>query len=253
MMKSCFFPRFGKSSVTMSAILVWVFFPMGCADATAGQGDRVILLHGLGRSQYSMLILAHRLRKAGFDVENIDYPSTRMSVPELVGFLHDKLSECCRNDLGKIHFVTHSMGGILTRAYLSRYRPKNLGRVVMLSPPNRGSPLVDRFKENPLFQWALGPAATQLGTGSGSLPNRLGPADFELGIITGNRTFNPIGAWLIAGEDDGTVPVDSARLQGMAAFLVVPHGHTFIMDSAAVAREIVEFLRHGSFSETVPE
>jgi triacylglycerol lipase len=252
MMKKGFFKLRG-AAVFFGTMFFLLFSFAGDADSTATQRDKVVLLHGLGRSHYSMLLLAHRLNEAGFDVENVDYPSTQMSVLELVEFLHDKLSTCCLEGSGKIHFVTHSMGGILTRAYIFRHRPANLGRVVMLSPPNRGSPLVDRFEENPLFQWALGPAATQLGTGDDSLPNRLGPADFDLGVITGNRTLNPIGSWLITGDDDGTVPVNSARLQGMAAFLVVPHAHTFIMNSSEVAREIVEFLRHGRFLETVSE
>jgi hypothetical protein len=144
--------------------------------------------------------------------------------------------------------VTHSLGGIMLRAFLEEHRPDNLGRVVMLSPPNQGTELVDRFGDHPWFRRASGPTAQELGTQPSSLPKRLGPADFELGIITGDVSYNPITSWMITGADDGVVAVDSARLEGMTDFLVVPRSHTFIMNSGKVTKEIVHFLEHGSFS-----
>ncbi len=162
--------------------------------------------------------------------------------------LDGEVEQCCLSSEKPLHFVTHSLGGILVRAYLAQKRPDNLGRVVMLSPPNQGSQLVDELRDSPLFQWATGPAGQELGTDPSNLPNRLGPADFEVGIITGSRSLNPLTSWLVTGEDDGKVSVESAQLEGMADFLVVPNTHTFIMNSSQVALEVVHFLEQGSFS-----
>ena len=119
------------------------------------------------------------------------------------------------------------------------------GRVVMLAPPNGGSPLVDKVRENAIFVHFAGPAAAELGT---ELPERLGPVDFEVGVIAGDRSWNPLGSWLIPGDDDGTVAVESARIEGMADFRVVPSTHTFIMRSPEVASEMLHFLATGRFS-----
>jgi triacylglycerol lipase len=219
-------------------------------DASPGAQarDQVVVLHGLGRSARGMWLLARRIENAGFEVHNLDYPSTKEPIPELVERLAEHVDTCCSSPERSVHFVTHSLGGVLVRAYFQKKRPSNLGRVVMLSPPNQGSELVDPFSSHPLFRWMTGPVAHVLGTGSESLPRRLGPADFELGIITGNRSINPMASWMITGEDDGTVSVESARLAGMADFLVVPKTHTFIMNSSEVAGEVVHFINNGEFS-----
>ena len=210
---------------------------------------QVVVLHGLGRSSASMLLLARRLADAGYEVHNLDYPSTDATVDQLLSLLDSEIEECCLNSGKPLHFVTHSLGGILVRAYLAEKRPEGLRRVVMLSPPNQGSELVDEWRQSPLFRWATGPVGQELGTEAESLPNRLGPADFELGIITGSRSLNPLTSWIVTGDDDGKVSVETAQLKGMAAFLVVPNTHTFIMNSSEVAEEVIHFLEHGSFSE----
>jgi hypothetical protein len=136
------------------------------------------------------------------------------------------------------------------RAYLSNNRPDNLGRVVMLSPPNKGSDVVDFFGEYRLFSYFFGPAAAELGTDPNSLPNRLGPADFEVGIITGDRTIDPISSWIIDGDDDGKVSIEQAKLEGMAAFRVVHVSHAFIMKDPGVVSEVIYFLQNGRLSQS---
>ena len=232
--------------LTLLAALVTILPTIRVGAELLGQ---VVVLHGLGRSSLSMWLLANRLTQAGFEVHNFDYPSTQASVQELVGVLSNQVEQCCLSSEKPLHFVTHSLGGILVRAYIAQKRPHNLGRVVMLSPPNQGSQLVDELRDSPLFQWATGPAGQELGTNSSDLPNRLGRADFEVGIITGSQSLNPLASWLVTGEDDGQVSVESAQLEGMADFLVVPNTHTFIMNSSQVAREVIHFLEHGSFSQ----
>jgi pimeloyl-ACP methyl ester carboxylesterase len=214
----------------------------------AAHGEAAVLLHGLGRSHRSMGRLAHALRAAGYAVENVGYPSTQQPLEKLVhGWVRPAVDRLSAHGATRIHFVTHSMGGILVREYLRKARPPNLGRVVMLAPPNAGSEIVDRFGGFRLFAWVLGPAALQLGTSAEHGPQRFGPADFPLGIITGNRSLNPLLDHVFADANDGKVTVSSARLDGMSDFRVLPLGHTFIMQRRAVIDEALHFLAHGRF------
>jgi len=139
------------------------------------------------------------------------------------------------------------LGGIVLRYYLKENQLHNLGRVVMLSPPNQGSELVDNLRDNILFKIVTGPSGQQLGTASSSVPITLGPVDFELGIIVGNRSLNLILSHLIPGEDDGRVSVERSKVEGMADFLIVPQAHPFIMNSPEVIEQTVYFLEHGRF------
>jgi hypothetical protein len=194
--------------------------------------------------------MANRLTVAGYKVVNLSYPSRKEKIETLVDILHKEMQACCLEKSTRLHFVTHSLGGILVRGYLSNNRPENLGRVVMLSPPNKGSDVVDYFEEYSLFKYFFGPAAAELGTGQDSFPNRLGPADFEVGIITGNRTIDPISSWIIDGDDDGKVSVEQAQLEGMADFMVVQVSHAYIMENQDVVNEVIYFLQNGRFSLT---
>lgn len=229
------------------AICVLLGILCGCAPRPPEGAQSVVVVHGLGRTSVSMTILSSRLRDAGFRVVNFGYPSTSEELETLVDRLESELARCCEHEAGTVHFVTHSMGGVLVRSYLDRQSQPHQGRVVMLSPPSQGSELVDAFADSPMLRAMLGPTGSQLGTDSTAIPNRLGPVQFSLGIITGNRSLNPLYSWLIPGPDDGKVGVDRARVEGAADFLVVPASHTFIMNRADVAEEVVHFLRNGRF------
>lgn len=210
----------------------------------------VILLHGLARTNWSMHKMAGALTAAGYHVNNIDYPSREKTIEQLAGqVIVQGLKQCSFDGMGKIHFVTHSMGGIIVRYYLKNYEVEKLGRVVMLSPPSRGSEVVDELRDTVFFKWFNGPAGQQLGTGPDSLPLQLGPIDYPVGVITGDRHlfFDAHHAALIPGKDDGKVSVERAKLTGMTDFLIVPYAHTFIMDKKQVINETIYFLRHGRF------
>jgi pimeloyl-ACP methyl ester carboxylesterase len=219
----------------------------GVSHSEAQARASVVLLHGLARSKGSMSDLEDALSARGYRVINLDYPSTRHPIDDLVAILEGEIDRCCRAGPAPVHFVTHSLGGILVRAYLARNEFERLGRVVMLSPPNRGSELVDAFGDHPLYELVLGPAGQELGTDEASVPRALPPVDFDLGIITGDQNINPVGAWLIPGASDGAVSVESARVAGMKDFLVLSENHTFIMQSPRVEEEIFHFLEHGRF------
>lgn len=237
--------RLLRAAAALPALLL-VAQPVAAESETPSPPNRgtVILLHGLGRSVGSMAPLERALRSDGYAVRNVGYPSRSASLEQLTAHL---ASEVARTDPdAPVHFVTHSMGGILVRAFLDENRPENLGRVVMLAPPNGGSEWVDAMG-SPILA-LLGPAAGQLGTDAESAPRRLGPVDFELGVMIGNRSWNPVGSWLIPGDDDGTVSVESARIQGMKDFRVVPATHTFIMRSPEVIADVAHFLEHGVFA-----
>ena len=199
------------------------------------------------RSAMSMRPLARRLEREGFAVHNVGYPSWRLDPERLLARLEDELVPFRTAPAGSIHFVTHSLGGILLRAWLAREPLASLGRVVMLAPPNAGSEVVDRLSGwRPLLA-LLGPTGQLLGTGDGAWPGGLPPAGFEVGIIAGTRSINPLFSALLPGANDGSVSVASTRLVGAAAFLTVPHSHTFIMRSRRVHDEVVGFIRTGSF------
>jgi triacylglycerol lipase len=224
--------------------------PISAREAARSQvsarGELVVLLHGLGRTRVSMGTLQEALTRDGYRVINLGYPSRDHPVEALADTLARSLRLCCQDEPGPIHFVTHSMGGIVVRAYRQRHGDPRMGRVVMLSPPNHGSEVVDRLPD-PLLGMAMGPAALQLGTDTASVPRSLPPADFDLGIIVGDGSLNPLfSAWL-PGADDGKVSVSSAWLEGADAFLVVPYSHTFIMRRAEVIEQVVAFLRTGAF------
>lgn len=231
---------------------------LASAFATAEQAEEdmtqakhnapVVLLHGLARTENSMNLLAEALRQAGYEVCNLYYPSTEHPVEELVKKTVLPAVELCA--MGRpVHFVTHSMGGILVR-YLHSIAPEvTMGRTVMLAPPNQGSELVDELGQLTLFTWINGPAGQQMGTGEDSLPLSLGPADFEVGIIAGTRSLNPILSNLIPGEDDGKVSVKSARLEGMSDYIQVAATHTFMMRDEEVIRQSLHFLANGHFDQ----
>lgn len=220
------------------------------APAAGSERECVILLHGLARTGRSMAKLAAFLDRQGYRTVNIDYPSRTRPVDILAETV---LPEAVRQCAGacKIHFVTHSMGGIMVRYYLARHRVPRLGRVVMLSPPNQGSEVVDRLKNNPVFRWLNGPAGRQLGTDARSIPNTIGPPDYDVGIITGDRTINPILSLMIPGPDDGKVSVKSAQLDGMKDFLIVHRTHPLIMNAPRVMEQTARFLKTGCFDTSL--
>lgn len=225
-----------------------VTFAADSAPAThaPSQADYVVLLHGMARTERSMAPMAERIAVEGYRVFNVGYPGRKLAPDDLVAVLRSSLEECCA-EAERLHFVTHSLGGILVRAHLAGAPDPRVGRVVMMSPPNQGTDLVDLLGETWLFETLMGPTAMQMGTGPDSLPSRLPPADFELGIIAATGSIIPFGSMLIPGEDDGIVPLCRMWLDGAADTLIVPNSHSLMMHSEDVADQVVAFLANGRF------
>jgi triacylglycerol lipase len=231
---------------TLLYLLVPLFFAL---PLQAQEG--VVLLHGLCRTDSSMNKMERCLKDAGFIVENVGYPSRTAKVEDLSDdAIGPALESPALKDCPRIHFVTHSMGGILVRSYFSRHTFDRLGRVVMLGPPNQGSEVVDTLKSWSAFRKLNGPAGSELGTEADSTPNTLGPVNFECGIIAGDRSVNWINSLaMIDGKDDGKVSVERTKVAGMKEHLVVHATHTFMMRNKKVIASTIHFLKEGTFSQ----
>ena len=209
--------------------------------------EYVILLHGLARSDRSFRKLASVLNKKGYHTINCGYPSRKYRIDTLAQHaISDALSHCPKGS--KVNFVTHSMGGILVRQYLSTNLIENLGRVIMLGPPNKGSEVVDSLRSISGFKLFNGPAGIQLGTETDSVPNKLGAADFDLGIIAGTRSINIILSTMLPNQNDGKVSVENTKLAGMKDHICLPVTHPFMMKNNTAINQVLHYLNHGQFS-----
>jgi hypothetical protein len=238
---------FMRSPIILAFALFMAF--LSRSTMASNSPDHVILLHGLCRTSCSMAVMEKALTQAGYKVWNIDYPSRTATIGQLAETVVGRAVADCENDgATRIHFVTHSLGGILVRSYLAGHAIANLGRVVMLGPPNQGSEVVDKLGGWRLFKKINGPAGNELGTGKDSVPNKLGTANFCAGIIAGNRSINWINSCLIPGRDDGKVSVKRTKLAGMADWIQLPVSHPFIMRNSTAIRQTICFLREGKFA-----
>jgi hypothetical protein len=241
---------FIKNNSTLCILLLNLILPVFSVSANDDTGF-VVLLHGLARSDVSFNKMEKSLQQEGYITCNIAYPSTEYSIEKLAShFVLPDIKRCIRGEYKNINFVTHSMGGIVVRYLSTQKLPFKINRVVMLSPPNKGSEVVDVLGDLWLFQVINGPAGLQLSTSDDSLPNTLGVPEFELGIITGNQSINLILSSIIEGVDDGKVSIESAKLEGMKDFLVVEASHPFIMQNDTVIEQTKYFLKNKSFRHT---
>ncbi len=209
--------------------------------------DGVILLHGIGRTHRNMDFIEKNLAAGGYNTCNLSYPSTQNNIAENADFVHEKCKEFISRTPGKLHIVGFSMGGLVARALISRHRPENLGRVVMIGTPNHGSEIADLLNRNKVFRLIYGPAGQQLITENEGYKSQLGTVDFELGIIAGKSTFHPLASIVFKRESDGIVSVESTKIEGMKDHIVIPLSHTLLPVAKQASVLTLRFLETGSF------
>ncbi len=211
--------------------------------------DCVVLIHGVNRSWRAMRPMARALQLGGFNTVNVDYPSRSGTVDKIAPMaVGNGTAQCRAMGAETIHFVTHSIGGILVRFEQERSPIPELGRVVMLAPPNQGSEIVDKTRFLPGAGLVGGQALLQLGTSDDDVPAQLGAVDYEVGVIAGTGTINPWMSAMLPNPDDGKVSLARTRVEGMADFLIVGDNHRYIVEDEIVIRNTLRFLMTGTFS-----
>jgi hypothetical protein len=229
-------------------LLLLLFVTPALRAATTTEPDCVVLLHGIGMQGYVMKRIETALTAQGYRVVNVSYPSRDQPFEKLAGeYLPRQLQAHDVARAPRLNFVTHSMGSLLVRKLLQDARPANLGRVVMIGPPNHGSTAADEAQQYALLSEFMGENLARLGTGDNSIVSTLGPADFEVGIIAGEVAINPVFGGVLTGKNDGAVTVESAKLEGMRDFIVVPYSHTVMLWRDEVIQQTIAFLAEGHF------
>lgn len=236
----------------LKRLLLTVFGVVGFASVSHAEkpshGEQVVLLHGIARSASHMKDLEEFLEDKGYTVYNLDYPSTNHTLEQLTSIVAADIADKISADK-PVHFIGYSMGGIVTRAVLNKFRPDNLGRVVQLASPNKGSEVADFLKDNWLYEKVYGPAGKQLVTDGAGIDELLGKVDYELGVVAGTFSIDPVSSSLIPGDDDGKVSVESTKVEGMRDHVLVYASHTFFPQNENVHRHALEFLRNGVFTK----
>jgi pimeloyl-ACP methyl ester carboxylesterase len=216
---------------------------------SGASSDGVVLLHGVARTSRSLNRIEIALQGSQFATLNLDYASRKKPLDALAADIAPDVARFAERIGGSIHFVGHSMGGLLIRVYLANYRPPRLGRVVMLGTPNGGSEVADVLQRLAIYRAFYGPAGLQLSTQQDSALQALPPVDYDLGIVAGVGTIDPISSFLILPRpNDGKVSVQRTRLDGMSDHTIVRASHSGLLRHPAAIKQTIAFLREGRFA-----
>jgi pimeloyl-ACP methyl ester carboxylesterase len=221
--------------------------------ATPVRSEGVVLLHGIGRNHRWLKRLERALRQAGYATLNLDYASRKKPLELLAADIDGAIRQFAGETCGPLHFVGHSMGGLLARVYIAKYRPERLGRVVMLGTPNGGSEIADHLHDFALYRAYYGPAGQQLTTRLDSALTSLPPPDYDVGVVAGNRSIAPVASlFRMPKPNDTMVSVKSSRLDGMADHVVVKASHAGLPYHGKAIEQAIAFLRAGRFKASSP-
>lgn len=209
--------------------------------------ETVVLLHGIARTERSMNHIENALKKANYQVFNIGYPSTELTIENCARFVENRLKEQNLNQFEKVHFVTHSMGGLVTLYLLKENKLPNLGYVVMLGPPNQGSEYADFLEQNLLYRKVFGPAGQQLTTTYVQSNPIVQRVDYHVGVIAGTAWIDPISVAVMPKPHDGKVSVVSTHILGESDHIAMDTTHLSMIFDKAVINQILYFLEHGYF------
>jgi len=224
------------------------------SEAVNGSGrrphDGVVLLHGISRTARSLHKMQAAIQASGFATLNPGYASRRKTLEALAEDIHSDVGRFAGTIEGSVHFVCHSMGGLLARVYLVKYRPKRLGRLVMLGTPNGGSEIADRLKNFKTYRAWFGPAGQQLVTRRDAATKAMfASTDYPVGIIAGNRSIYPIAsALLLPRPNDGRVSVENTKLDGMTDHIVIGASHPWLVRNTQAIEQTIAFLKEGRFT-----
>jgi len=208
-------------------------------------GHVVIFLHGLGRSSKSMSPIMKGLTDKSQTPVPFEYPSTQVSLADCAEYLAKVIASL--DQVERISFVVHSMGGLVVRRYLQDHKDPRHHRFVMLGTPNQGADLADMLHKNFLFKAVYGPAGQELVSKEDGTIASLPVPDFPFGVIAGGKGDGAGYNKILKGDNDGTVTVESTRLDGASDFMVVPRIHSFLMNDPAVIEAVNCFLEIGRF------
>lgn len=220
---------------------------------TESRNEDVVLIHGILRTRYSMRPVARHLVRRGYRTFLFGYPSRREPIAESADRLAAWLKEKGLPAEGRpLHFVTHSMGGLVARDCLTRHDIEGAGKLVQLTPPNQGSCRARQLRDLWLFRILFGPAGQELTDGPEGFHSRCGVPDVPIGIIAGGRGDERGLARVFKlpapGDNDNTVLVRETFLDGAADHIVLPFRHSFLMYFRTVKDQIVHFMESGRFS-----
>lgn len=214
------------------------------------KSEHVILLHGLGRGAHVMRKLNSYLMLQGYQSHNIDYPSRSAKIETLAEGIYKQIQPLLTQKENPVHFIGHSLGGILIRYILQTFEVNNLGRVVMIAPPNHGSEVAEYMKKFSFYRRTFGPAGLQLGTKQNAFLQSLHDPNYEVGVIAGDRSIDLLFSWLLLpGPNDGKVTIESTKLRGMCDHITVHAPHPFIPSFQSAIDQAHHFIKHGRFSK----
>ena len=210
--------------------------------------EDVILVHGFARSSRDMRVLAKALRKQGYNTHQINYLSIRKNINNIQSNVFKQMMSIISNNTArKIHLVGHSLGGLLVRSYLAKHSIPNMGFVVIIGSPNKGTNFVDYYKQSWWFKW-FGDITHIFSAKQSAFLNSLPLPNYTLGVIAGN--FN--SKWqehILPGPDDGLVPVKSTKIKGMKDFIIIENTlHRWLIYKRQVIDQVIYFLSHGRFN-----
>jgi len=210
--------------------------------------EGVVLLHGLGMARWIMRPAERALGTEGYETLNLSYASTRRSLDAIVEALDKQIAPFAQQRRA-IHFVGHSLGGLVIRRYLVTRRPDNLGKVVMFGTPNHGSELANFTRQIGLERIFLGQMGDVLCVGRPTdVEAQLGSVDYPLGVIAGNRPgWQNIFGPCFKETHDGKVTISSSKLAGMTDHIVVPYGHDEMVRKPEAQAQMVHFIRESRF------
>lgn len=231
-------------------LFISIFIGLNCyavSEVEMETKEKVILIHGFARNNMSMWKLASSIEKAGYEVERVGYKSLRKNIDEIKKIVFKQFDKNIDSKYEKVHFVGHSLGGLLIRSYLGNHNVKNLGNVVLIGSPSHGTEAVDYYKDKKWFK-LTGPIAVELGTNGSKFLESLTQPYYNLGVIAGNKEIK-LFEHVLKGQDDGLVRVESTKIKGMSDFIIIKANHAGMRFNKNVAHQTISFLKNGKFKK----